>query len=38
MEAFERFDLPKEIYQLGHQRSRLLRDIYTQMQKWFDPD
>ncbi len=31
-------DLPEEIHQRGHERSRQLRDIYAQIQKWFDPD
>lgn len=38
MEAFERFDLPEEIYQRGRERSLLLRDMYADMQRWFDPE
>lgn len=38
IEAFERFDLPDEIHQRGRERARLLREIYAQMENWFDPD
>lgn len=34
IEAFERFDLPEEIYEQG----RLLMDLYGQTQKLSDPD
>jgi hypothetical protein len=34
MEAFERFDLPEEIYQQG----RLLTEIFVQAHKLTDPD
>ena len=38
IEAFERFELPEEIHQSGRERMDLLREIYTDMEKWFDPD
>jgi hypothetical protein len=38
IEAFERFDLPQEIHQSWRERMGLLREIYTDMEKLFDPD
>lgn len=38
IEAFERFELPEEICQKGCERASLLREMYADMEKWFDPD
>jgi hypothetical protein len=38
VEAFERFVLPEEIYQTGRERMRLIRELYADMEKWFEPE
>jgi hypothetical protein len=38
IEVFERFDLPEEIHQERRERASLLREMYAEMEKWFDPD
>ena len=37
IEAFERFELPDEIHHKGRERMRLLRELCSDMEKWFDP-
>jgi hypothetical protein len=38
IEAFERCDSPEETYELGRERSRVLREIHALIQQLFDPD
>jgi hypothetical protein len=38
IEAFERFALPEEIHQIGHERMSLIRELYADMEKWFEPE
>jgi hypothetical protein len=38
IEAFERFELPEEIHQSWRERMGLLREIYTDMESWFDSE
>ena len=35
--AFERFDLPEEIHEEWRERLSLLREMYADMENWFDP-
>jgi hypothetical protein len=37
IEAFERFDLPEEIHKEALERSCLLRELFEDVEKWFDP-
>jgi hypothetical protein len=36
IEAFERFALPEEIRRTGRERMSLIRELYADMEKWFE--
>jgi hypothetical protein len=38
IEAFERFELPEEIHRKGSERMDFLREMYADMEKWFEAD
>jgi len=38
IEAFERFEIPEEIYQNRRERAALLRELHTLTEKLSDPD